>query len=654
MIEHCIITPVPPADEKNRIEELKKSLYSRSSPDVRTRRKLRFTPTENTVSTDWGSKPQTVDPTTLNKQYEDHSMSFFTKFLIASLIFCMLAVGVGAYLFFNGSNLISADNISIDISGPVSIPGGAPVSFDIQVTNKNNVDLQSADLAVDFPAGTTNPADSTQELKTFRELLGDIPAGGSAKKTVGAIMFGEENLQKQIAATVTYKVKGSTTLFSKKTSYDVLINSSPILLTASSFKEITSGQEFEMKVSLKSNSADILKNVILKGSYPFGFTFISANIKPLSDNMTWKIGDIPPGAERVVKIKGKIQGEDSETRVFRFAAGAQSSTDPKAIGTQYMSVDQAMTIQKPFISLGIGIDGDASPNDFIGQFGQNERVTISWFNNLSTSVSNMVITANLEGSAYDKTAVQPDQGYFDSANNQIIWNQKTTPQFASIGAGESGTVSFSLVPKDKSTAANPVVNPTVVVTAGVSGNRTQESNVPQSLASAVSRTTRVSSNVSLTGRIVRTTGPFINTGQVPPKVEQPTSYTIVWTVDNTTSAVGNARVSATLPPYVTWLKAVSPSTESVTYDEDTGIVTWDIGNISTYTLNSSRRREVNFQISFRPSINQLDQSPTLVNQATLTAVDNFTGAQLQSQQDYLTTRFSTDPAYKEGQATVVK
>jgi len=39
-----------------------------------------------------------------------------------------------------------------------------------------------ADLAVDFPAGTTNPVDSTQELKTFRELLGDIPAGGSAKK----------------------------------------------------------------------------------------------------------------------------------------------------------------------------------------------------------------------------------------------------------------------------------------------------------------------------------------------------------------------------------------------------------------------------------------------------------------------------------------
>lgn len=645
---------MPPADEQNRIEELKKSLYSRTAPDVRTRRKLRFSPTESSVRTNWGDHPEGVEPTTLNKQYEDHSMSFFTKFLIASCVFCVLAVGLGAYLFFNGANLISANNIAIDITGPVSIPGGAPVSFDIQVTNKNNVDLQSADLAIDFPAGATDPKDPTQELKTYRELLGDIPAGGTVHKTVSAIIFGEENLQKQIGANVTYKVKGSTTLFTKKTSYDVLINSSPLLLTATSFQEITSGQEFDMNVSLKSNSTDVLKNVLLKGSYPFGFTFLSSNIKPLSDSATWKIGDIPPGGERTITIHGKIQGEDSETRVFRFVAGAQSLNDPKVIGTQYMAVDKAMTIQKPFISLAIAIDNNSSPNDYIGQFDQNERVTINWFNNLTTSVSNVSIVATLSGTAYDKTAVQPDQGYFDSANNRIIWNQKTTPELASVAAGQSGTISFGLIPKDKSTPTNPVVNPTVVVTAGVSADRQSGSNVSGELTAAASRTTRVSSNISLTGRIVRTTGPFVNTGVVPPKVEQPTTYTVVWTIDNTSSAVGNARVVATLPPYVKWLKAVSPSSENVTYDENSGTVTWEIGTVAAYTSSATRRREVNFQIAFTPSINQADQSPTLVNQSTLSAIDNFTGAQLQSTQEYLTTRFSTDPSYKEGQATVVR
>ena len=82
--------------------------------------------------------------------------SFFTKLLIGSVIFCLIAVGVGAYLFFNGKNLISADNIDVTIDGPVSVPGGEPVSFDIGIINKNNVDLQLVDMTVNFPAGTTN------------------------------------------------------------------------------------------------------------------------------------------------------------------------------------------------------------------------------------------------------------------------------------------------------------------------------------------------------------------------------------------------------------------------------------------------------------------------------------------------------------------
>src|SRR5690349_1483332 len=145
---------MPLPEDKSSIEELKKSLYSRSAPDVRTRRKLRFDDRGSDVNKTW-EEPQEDIHKALMKDYEDHSMSFLTKLLIGSAIFCIVALGVGAYLFFNGANLISADNIDIAISGPISIPGGTPVSFNIKVTNKNNVDLSAADLSVDFPAGTT-------------------------------------------------------------------------------------------------------------------------------------------------------------------------------------------------------------------------------------------------------------------------------------------------------------------------------------------------------------------------------------------------------------------------------------------------------------------------------------------------------------------
>jgi hypothetical protein len=649
---------MPPEDDKNRIEELKKSLYSRTAPDVRTRRKLRFGDVNTEVNTKW-SEPddKPFEEQKLNDHYDDRSMSFLTKFLIGSGVFCILAIGVGLYLFLNGANLISGNNIDVAITGPVSIPGGEPVSFGIKITNKNNIDLQAVDMNVAFPPGAADPQDSSQSLTSYDQFLGDLTPGAATSTNASAIIFGEENTQKTITATFTYKVKGSSALFTKVAHYDVLINSSPITLSVSSFDSITSGQEFDMTVKLKSNSQDVLKNVLLKGDYPFGYTFISANLPPLSDNATWKIGDIPPGAERDVVIHGKLQGENSDTRVFHFTVGARSSNNASVIGTQYGLITQNMTIEKSFVSLGLNLDNDSGTADYVGHFGNPVRVTLSWFNNLSVSVANAVISVDLSGSAYDKMKVQPDLGYFDSAHDRIIWNQQTNPQLASIGAGEDGTVTFLVTPTSNTSAsANQMIDPNIKISANVSANRTQESGVSGNISAAVSRTIKVASNISLSGRLLRTVGPFTNSGPIPPKAEQKTTYTVLWSVGNTTSSVSNAQVTATLPAYVSWVGAVSPTTEDVKYDQNSGTVTWNIGSInpSSVTSDSSKRREVYFQIAFTPSITQIASSPTLVNQATLNAADDYTGAALTSQQDYLSASYSTDSAYKSGDETVVQ
>lgn len=646
---------MPPEEDKSKIEELKKSLYSRSAPEVRTRRKLRFFDKVTDIKKSWGTLneeiPEGVDANSID--YEDHTMSFLKKILIGSAIFCVIAVGIGLYILLNGSNLISANNIDIVINGPVSIPGGSPVSFDVNITNRNNIDLQLVDMEVDFPAGAADPTDPSKELSIQHGLIGDIASGNSVKKTISALIFGEENTQKQIVILLTYNVKGSSSVFTKRQTYDILVNSSPVIITASSFKEITSGQEFDLEVTVKSNSQEMLKNVLVKGSYPFGFTFLSSDIKPTSGNTIWRIGDLPAGGEKKIIIHGKLEGQDTESRVFRFTIGAQSSTNSSVIGTEYGTTQQEVTIQKPFVSLAISVDGNLSSIDHVTRFKENNRVEISWFNNLQTSVANVVITAKLSGSAYDKFSTYPYLGYFRSDSNEIIWDQKTNPELALVAPGDTGTVSFTVIPKDLSTTNRTVTNPTITVNASVAGDRNQESGVSESLSSIVSRNLRITSNVYLTGKIVRNSGLFQNSGPIPPQAEKETTYTIVWTVDNTYNNVGAVQVTSSLPPYVKWLSS-SPQNEDISYNPDSGQIVWNVGSISTHTSGTTRRREVAFQVSFLPSVTQIGTAPILINRTSLTAVDSFTGAKLESVQDYLTTRFSTDPSYKEGQETVVK
>ena len=637
--------------EKN-IDELQKSLYSRNTPDIRTRRKLRFGNKTYDVNNDWKHENLDEEETKLNDHYEDKRWSFATKFLIFSAIFCVIAVGIGAFIFSKGSNFISADNIDIIVEGPVSVPGGMPVDFNIKVKNKNSVDLELVDLTIEYPSGTTDSVDLTKELDSTREMLGDVKAGDTIEKKVKATIFGEENSEKKINVKVTYNIKNSNSQFAKETTYSLLINSSPISLSTNSFGEVTSGQEFDLKIDISSNSNNVLKNLIATVSYPFGFTYLSSNINPLPDKMTWKLGDLPPQSKRQIVIHGKVTGSDKDERVFNIRVGSQGSQNQNIIGTEFASTQTKLSISKPFMDIKIAIDQNQNSQYGVGAFNRTKNVEISWANNLPTAINNANIIVKLDGNAYDKSSVVPDVGYYRSLTNEIIWDTKTNPEFLSIGSGEEGKIKFSITPTDFSNQSRLVTNPKIVVTVSAFGNRTQESNVPTSLVSAVTKEIRVSAIPNLTGRVLRDVGPFANTGPIPPRAEKITTYTILWSVDSTNNSLSNVTVSSTLPPYVKWLNKVSPDNEDIQYSSTTGALQWNVGSVSAFSQASQRTRQVAFQIAFEPSVTQVGNSQILLDDSIMNGVDDFTGENLSSKINFLTTVFNTDPSYKDTMGAV--
>jgi len=642
-------------DDQNRIEDLKQSLYSRNAPDIRSRRRLHVEETSSDVPENWGDVSDQSAAAFDEAVADAHKnrMSFATKFFLGSLIFCFIAVGIGAYIFFKGSNFISGNNIAIDITGPVSIPGGTPVSFGITVTNKNSVALKNTQLVVRYPSGATDPADTTQSLEDQRESLGDIPPGGSVTKNASAVIFGEQNSQKKIIADVTYDIVGSNSSFTKEASYDVVVNASPMSINVSSLSEVISGQQFEMKVTVKSNTQNTVKNVLLKAAYPFGFSFKSATMQPATtDNTTWSIGDIPPGGEKVITIRGVLAGEDTDVRAFHFTVGSRSSSNLTAIGTVFIDTEQVLAVKKPFISLIIGMNDSSGKDDYIGSFGKPITVTVKWANNLPETLSNVVITAHLTGNAYDKTNVSAWTGFYRSITDDVVWDQKTNPELATVAAGANGSVSFTIIPSESPASDSRLRQPQLGVSVQASGNRTEASNVPLTTGST-GRTARIVGDASLSGRIVRSISSIENTGPIPPVAERQTTYTVVWSIDPSSNQLHNAVVTASLPPGVSWTNKVSPSSEDVSYDRNSGIVTWNAGDIAATGGASSARREVQFQISLEPSVAQIGSAPTLVGQASMSATDTWTNTTVQSTQGYLTTSFSTDPAYKAGNETVM-
>src|SRR6185295_12329727 len=92
-------------------------------------------------------------------------MSMPGKFLLGSLGFFVLAAAAAAYMFFGGGNLISPQNIDIQIISPSLVDSGKEQTFQIIITNRNPSALTLADLIIDYPDGTRDPKDPTKALQ---------------------------------------------------------------------------------------------------------------------------------------------------------------------------------------------------------------------------------------------------------------------------------------------------------------------------------------------------------------------------------------------------------------------------------------------------------------------------------------------------------
>ena len=160
--------------------------------------------------------------------------------------------------------------------------------------------------------------------------------------------------------------------------------------------------------------------------------------------------------------------------------------------------------------------------------------------------------------------------------------------------------------------------------------------------------------MGLAAKALYYSGPFENTGPIPPKAEKETTYTVVWSLSNTSNNVSKAQVKATLPPWVRFVGAVSPLNENVLYNITTKEITWNVGSIPRGTSITQTGREVSFQIAFIPSLSQVDTTPTVINDAVLTGHDDFANVEVRVNKASLNTRISGDPTFPSSGARVVK
>lgn len=652
--------------KKEKLDKLERKLYSRNAPEIIDKGRTKFG--EGRIDEEIFPRARTENPQALGVAWHtekknnfdelaakmskmaDSKHSFLKRVLLASVIFFALAAGVATFVFLGGVNQVSSKNVDIKVIGPLSIGGGQEVSYDINIINNNNVDLESASLLVEYPVGARSADDLSKELDRERFVLKTIKSGENFNQNIKIVFFGEKDSLKQIKISLEYRIENSSALFYKEKIYEVSISSAPVILTATYPKEANSNQVIDFDIEIASNSKDKINNLLVNAEYPFGFIVKSASPNASYGNNTWKLSSLGSGEKRKIRITGNIIGQDNEEKVFRISAGTSSSDDERKIAVSLTELTESILVQKPFVGVDLTLDGKGG--NITAQGGKEVNARLIVHNNLSSRLFNVTASVFFKGGAFNRLSVVPsNEGFFQSSNDSILWDKRGVPEFSDMDSGSERELSFRLSPLAYSNIGS-TSRPEIEIMVKVIGERILDSGSVEQVETVETRKIVLATDLFISSSVTRSLGNLENSGPIPPKVNTPTTYTIIWSIENSFNQVSNAEVRATLPSYVKWTNLHSPQSEIFSFNDVTKEIIWKIGSILPNAVGSSKK-EIYFQVEFLPSSSQLGQAPPIVGEAKLTGLDKVTGAKVEARAGAATTNFAPDPSFRSGDDKVV-
>jgi hypothetical protein len=647
-------------DQEN-IDELRKRLYERGGDSVRTGRHD-LTQETVEVSRGWGEmkKPtpapviaeatqsndlvpdeQTVPLASDFTNLEKPKRSYRLKIILASLGLLVLAVLVSSLYMIFGGNSISGDNISVSMSAPFAVAGGEVVPIQLSVTNQNSVAIESATLIINYPPGSKSAEENPRDLYEERVPIEKIDPGQVLNIPVKAVLFGEENEEKEIKATVEYRVINSNGTFFKEANPVIIkINSSPLVVRVEAVDKISSGQEMDIVLTVQSNSTSPLNDILVVASFPDSFSPIKSEPSAVSAQNVWMIDEVLPDKTYTIRIKGLVTGLTSESPEMQFKAGNPKADNPNELGSVLTQTRKSYTIEEPFIGVKVNINGDTD-GEAVLSAKDDTTVAVVVTNTLSEAVYDMRVEILPNGNMVRSNNISVGNGFFDSNSKKINWEIAGMSSLEKVLPGETREFEFSLEPDEKQATG------AFDVSVKVFAKRIGEANASEEMIGTTVAKAKYTSTMDLDSEVAHKSSPFDDRGPVPPVAGKNTEYTLTLQISAGVNDLTKAVLTTSLPQYVTWLNKTEGGGK-IEFNPVSKQLVWEAGDIS-----ANQSKQLQMQVSLLPSVTHIGRTLTLIEGQDLRAVDRFTNETLQIKSERLDNELSEEQGFALDNGVVV-
>lgn len=541
-----------------------------------------------------------------------------------------LVVGIILLAMYIRKSAFSDQQVKVSISGPEKVKSGESVSFDLNYQNLNRANLTDAVLYINYsenfkPSGNLQFESEGPSASKFN--VGSIAGKSNGKVTIQGKFFGASDALVYLEAKLEYKPSTFNSTFVAKANSSVFISSSPLAIEVSGPMNEASGNAVSYAVKYQNTGQEDFNDLKIKADFPDGFSFSNSEPLAAQGNNIWYVGNLAAGQSGQVKVNGTVSGARDEQKTAKFSIG-EIGSDNAFIA--YGEAQSTVKIIGSPIVLNETING--KKGDISVSAGELLSFKIGYQNTGSIGLRDVIFSIEANSPVLDYARIDSSngKGEFDAEKKMIVWKASEIPDLKMLSPGVQGEINFSIPvkevipvsgPKDKNFSFSAIArmdSPDIPTPEG--SNKVIASN---------------SVNVKLNSKLLASLEGFfndadiVNSGPIPPKVGSESTFALHLKIANISNDVTDAKVALTLAPGVKWKTNFLPKEASMSYNDRTNELDWNVGSLAAGTGVTGGPKEVIFQVGITPSSNQAGDFATLVSQTVFSAKDSFTGQPLE-------------------------
>jgi len=604
------------------LEDLNEKLYGRDIHLDRTEKHTPFDPERGGTDLnvegqfrkdeEWQAPVPKTDPIKVLTDVATNKRTKKIAFFLGGLAVILL---LGGTVIKIRTMIFSENQVVVSISGPKDVASVEVTTFTVTYANDNWAGLDNMTLILTYPETFHLQAENTMRVSGSRA---EIPIGKISARAQGKIMvkgkfYGSKGDKLDLRAILRYSPSNVSTILEKATQLTVTVGSSPLSLEITAPLELATGQDVEYLFEYSNKSDLSFSNLRVKAEYPDGFRFVSAEPAPSEGESVWYVGNLSVGAKGKITIHGVIIGKNQEYKTIRgtigFFGGDGKFVSYEANDRQIQMIVSPLSISQSVNRL----------TDIAVKAGDVLQYAIHYRNDGNIGLRDAIITVEIDPTFLDVNRLLVENGAYDPARRVIVWKASDVPELGKLAPGDEGDVFFN-VPVLEKIDVNSGKNLSIKTVAKIDSLDVPTPIGANKIIASDNLYVKLQSSVVVSVSTLYTDTIFPNSGPIPPKAGQETSYTIHLNVTNSSNDLRSARVVITLPTGVRYAGKYFKPEEVLTYNERSNELVWELG---TFSATEGKPHEIVFQVSVLPGSDQIGNTLDLINSIVLTAYDTF-------------------------------